>query len=727
MLRALALLLAFLFATPLHSAIRIAAPEVTNNEDDDLDGQVDEESPASCLASDGSGNYRVHFKDCSKVGYANEADSSFNSALRVTKPAGTAYTDGEIAVSGTVSAATYKVKLYGSSPAGIRACWIKSASTHGHNLDNANAATFLPEQASPGWFSDAATIKKVGSNSNFKDRINSATELTFVHGGGTLLLFIKCEADVRLGGMFLTATSGTTPTLPGETTPPPGVDPPVVTSPAIPAGTVERSTFIMTATTDQDGTCRVHWGLSSGSYTISGVGVASQNGQCSAVAGNLTANTTYFAEMRVTNANGTGDSTEVSVTTDAEAPTAGCDYFAGATTQGSANGSSDGNRFLINSFWAVAAPGKKLCLADGIYTGANSMITPPSGLSGNSLAPIIIAATNDGEVTIDGQNARNPLLLRNNDYFQIEGINVKRSSGTTVLLSDGADNNTLKRIVAWDGTSAVLASNNNSNNVFEDVAGFGVGRKIFSTQGASGTIFRRAWGAWQSSAIVGPKSTFQIGYDSDNELCENCVGTWQTSQSPIDQPTTIFRIGAGVLAKSNNRYIASLGYLRSSGSANLVALAFATNTIGDSAYRHVVLNSEISEVQFDVRNVTVDNDGPCSACDLTNTTEVAGSASVVASEWTTSNRVDVASVTALNAASANPFQASGSNGARYCFEYSGGTITAVKAWPWRMQDRINAAITAAGLSPSTFFRGSGNTVTSEIETQFGTIPAACKN
>ncbi len=78
----------------------------------------------------------------------------------------------------------------------------------------------------------------------------------------------------------------------------------------------------------------------------------------------------------------------------------GCHYYASPT--GTGNGLSPATPFKVNNFWAVAAPGKTLCLLDGAYSGSESMIDPPDNLSGTQGNPITVRALNDGAVRIDG-------------------------------------------------------------------------------------------------------------------------------------------------------------------------------------------------------------------------------------------------------------------------------------------------------------------------------------
>jgi len=59
---------------------------------------------------------------------------------------------------------------------------------------------------------------------------------------------------------------------------------------------------------------------------------------------------------------------------------AACTHY--ASPSGGGNGLSQSSPFQIANFWSVASAGKTLCLLDGVYTGANSMINPPQGLNG---------------------------------------------------------------------------------------------------------------------------------------------------------------------------------------------------------------------------------------------------------------------------------------------------------------------------------------------------------
>lgn len=75
----------------------------------------------------------------------------------------------------------------------------------------------------------------------------------------------------------------------------------------------------------------------------------------------------------------------------------------------------------------------------------------------------------------------------------------------------------------------------------------------------------------------------------------------------------------------------------------------------------------------------------------------------------------------------------GASGARNCFEYSNGTLSTTPLWPWRMDTRIKAALNrahSAGTGGTALLGSAGSgydaqTVTSEIVSRYGPIPAQC--
>jgi hypothetical protein len=410
-----------------------------------------------------------------------------------------------------------------------------------------------------------------------------------------------------------------------------------------------------------------------------------------------------------------------------------CTHYASPTGFGS--GVSPSQPFKIADFWPRAKPGYTLCLLDGQYSGSASTITPPSGLSGKALAPITIRALNDGAALIDGENLRNPVLLRNNHWFIIEGINAKRSPGTVVLISALSNNNIVRRVCAWDtqltANNHVFQTDNGSNNVFEDVCGFGIGRKIFESYRGTGNAFRRAWGQWSRSTVIGPKMTYSIGYKSTGSVCENCIGTWDETPmggAAIDQPTTILGMGTQDVTLNgcaNNKFLGSLAYIRDVDKADKISgVAREANSAADCyTYQDVVLyiqpGTHTNLRPFQLLNDTVGGKDKI----LNRATEIGGAASIIGSQWQITGRIDTNSVpTGVD----NIWNGSSSNGARLCKRYQNGVLTTQPLWPWSMDQRIRAALILAGKNPDATFGGAGKTLTDLMETIFGTIPSSCK-
>ena len=218
-------------------------------------------------------------------------------------------------------------------------------------------------------------------------------------------------------------------------------------------------------------------------------------------------------------------------------PLAGTVYYAAPTVLGTGDGLSPGNAFQICSFTrdsTRAVAGNKLWLLDGHYTGLCSMIQPATGLSGDPGSLITVMALNDGAVDIDGEGARSPLRLNStNNYWHIEGIDF-HSSNTSVC-GIQSSNNILRRAVCWDGpddynyhvvtvTGTVPWDTvHGVNNLIEDVAAFGYGRKSFENFNNTGNTFRRIYARPERSLNSGPKRCFQDAYHSGGAVVDNMI------------------------------------------------------------------------------------------------------------------------------------------------------------------------------------------------------------
>ncbi|MBN2495925.1 MAG: hypothetical protein JXR96_15140, partial [Deltaproteobacteria bacterium] len=241
------------------------------------------------------------------------------------------------------------------------------------------------------------------------------------------------------------------------------------------------------------------------------------------------------------------------------------DYY--ASPDGAGDGLSPEAPFRIADFWDVAQPGDVLVLLDGVYTGDESMITPPQSLSGTSGAPITIKAAHDGQVLIDGEHARQPLYFKYSSHFIIEGINACCSNSDVIEFEYATEFNVIRRVVAWDAdpnsNSVVFGCSGMEGNVFEDVAGWGTGRKILGLGGqAYRTVFRRAFFRWSGFNTTEWKLGATFTYYSEETLMENCIGTWDTfGPSDDSQTVAIYGVDQGHNSTlGGHRVLGCIGY-----------------------------------------------------------------------------------------------------------------------------------------------------------------------
>jgi hypothetical protein len=395
-----------------------------------------------------------------------------------------------------------------------------------------------------------------------------------------------------------------------------------------------------------------------------------------------------------------------------------CDYYASPT--GTGDGRSSSSPFRVQKFWSVAAPGKTLCLLDGSYTGTESMIKPPGGLSGTPTNPITIKALNDGKVLIDGQNSRGPAILYQNDYFVLEGFNACCSNHNVITISgprdvgNGSDHTIVRRVVAWDaflgGNSKPFQIAYSKEVLLEDVAGFGTGRKIFEIYHSNKVTIRRAWGRWEGSTRnPGPKQTFACRYGSTGSTCENLLGTWSGEAQPEaiipDQRQGIF-VGSDLLLGSIAYIEHGAQYTTDRG----VYLSGDNGIVIKDVVSYVGPSASLSHIKpFLLQPASA----PLAANPIvTKITSIGGTTDKFGSEWKMTHRLDIATMS--NAV--NIF--TGSTGAQVCYRYINGTLTTTPLWPWPMNQRILEATKMAGRSPVD--------VTATIERLFGSIPTQCR-
>jgi hypothetical protein len=407
-----------------------------------------------------------------------------------------------------------------------------------------------------------------------------------------------------------------------------------------------------------------------------------------------------------------------------------CQYFASPT--GTGNGLSPSSPSKIANFWSVASPGKTLCLLDGKYVGSQSMIDPPDYLSGTAGSPITIRALNDGRVTIDGQGTLQPVLLRYNDYFVLEGFNVHSSrDDVSVIEVNQANNNILRRIVGWDAGSAkaIFAVTRAAKNVLEDCAGFGVARKILSSaQDGNNTTVRRFWGMWEESTTIGPKMTVAPVYNNRGMLIENSIFNWNSRMSSIDQPYALLSMNRidSTDRRAFTKIYGSIGYVTSADEGYLPPQQFMISLLDHIELKDVVSiyppGLYLNKRTFILANCMTAASGgsPCAAPMLKaeNLTSIGGSGLSISSMWAKTNIKSGPDIKTVYPAGQSLFVNSGNYGATICKRYKDGALTNEPLWPWPMNQRIITAMIAAGKQPVD--------VTGTIEQMFGLIPTQCR-
>ena len=273
-----------------------------------------------------------------------------------------------------------------------------------------------------------------------------------------------------------------------------------------------------------------------------------------------------------------------------------CTHYASPTGQGAACTASAPCK--VSSWWPLAGPGTTLCLRDGLYTGTESMITPPPGTRGTQAAPITVRAERDGAVTLDAGHTQQPVWLRwhaqsalSNDWFVIEGVNVTkfRSAGFDVSGSD----NIVRRVIAYHGTTrdATIRCRLTSWAIASraiDCAGWGMNmRKVFNmSQGGDlqGAGFQRCWGEWNdhTQGESDPTNTMQVGYNTIHMRWENVIVTWDLlgDHSNAEGPISFFNANNTTPAPSpstTSHVLGTIGYIRPGANFSALNVAFAHN------------------------------------------------------------------------------------------------------------------------------------------------------
>ena len=109
----------------------------------------------------------------------------------------------------------------------------------------------------------------------------------------------------------------------------------------------------------------------------------------------------------------------------------GLTHYVATVAVGTGDHSSVANAGLASTVWSKLVPGATVYFLEGTYVGATNMLTPTPGISGTKDAYITLKAHEEGTVFIDGENARQPLVLNNTKYVLVEGFDIGNSNTHT--------------------------------------------------------------------------------------------------------------------------------------------------------------------------------------------------------------------------------------------------------------------------------------------------------
>lgn len=415
-----------------------------------------------------------------------------------------------------------------------------------------------------------------------------------------------------------------------------------------------------------------------------------------------------------------------------------------ASPTGSGSTCSQGAPCTVATALTASVAGDIVTLLDGTYQGANSMVAPPTGLSGTAAAPITIRALNDGAVTIDGQFTHVPLLMNANNWWVVEGINLRNASAASAVMdmwSGAPSNNIFRRVIAHDTTN-VSGQNSmgavilvgGSTNLFEDVAAFGVGTStirfiVFGGIPRGSNVLRRVWARHEGALnTFNTHETLFANYTlMPDQLVENSLFTWSGEQSEsagggvTNDYITKFNQNS---ATGTQRFLGSMTYLKCNAVRvePLGAFVASPDAAGNLLVQDAIVVIEngcwTAKSGFSLRG------GGAGTKTATRLSTWGGSGNDI-SGWTTSGINYSATFPGTNP---NPWTGSG---ATACKRYVDGVLTNTPLWPWPMDARIKAALAAAGRTALAGTAGTGsqthaaNTVSSEIITLLGAIPDSC--
>ena len=440
-------------------------------------------------------------------------------------------------------------------------------------------------------------------------------------------------------------------------------------------------------------------------------------------------------------------------------PAPPCTHY--ASPDGDGDGATEATPFLIADFWPGAAAGDVLCLLNGTYTGSASTIAPPATLSGTASAPITVQAMHEGEVLLDGQYTYLPIDI-DGSFYHIRGLNACRSRRSVYMI--GGDDVSFFRCTGWDaadGNYNIFSTHGCLRTLFEDCAGWGVCRKVFScSQHGDDCTLRRIFSRWDGSHVIGPKISVTMAYNNYGMTMESSIVTWggnamnetymlrEYDGTPVSPTNTItdhdvFYAYAlvGVDRQdeetiTNSSVLGTLVYARNSDRlpTDIIGGVMGGRATDVASFSNltVILGSDHSHVR-PLHMYKFDGGAgkglDCPVCDrrLESSTIVGtGTSSIATGEngWQLNDVVQTDDM----ANAPNPFDGPGTNGSRMCYRVVNRQTTNEPLWPWPMDQRIKEAMELSGYPSVTHgLAVDDGLITTSVEDLMGPIPAACRS
>ena len=421
----------------------------------------------------------------------------------------------------------------------------------------------------------------------------------------------------------------------------------------------------------------------------------------------------------------------------------------------------------------VVQCGQILQLNNGVYTGTRYMLNfVGAGLAGKSCTAgneIVVRAETDGGVFIDGQFTNTPWWMGGagfggvQAFWVFEGFDIGNAGPLDYVFS-GAPRNSIFRRICLSNTRLITEQIHNNvhvwgtggiGNTWEDICAFGVGRNTFIT-GAEPTdgnnIYRRIWVRFEGSpSPLEDGLTAQLNYVTGGapggNRHENIISVYRPEQN-------IFQFGGtphpGMVMRERtfatdfiNGWIAygNDGFTGPNHAANGLWYAdrWGTGAGGIRQHSDIFVDSR-SQPNSSPGDFQCILDGWVACTSSTNRLTVIRTPSqpdIIFTNWASSNINQGTNLATLPNFYTGAAQGGSGVGARNCFEYQNSVLTSTALWPWRMDDRIKAALAranAAGTGGTALdgVAGSGgtsswaaNTVTSEIVSRYGAPPPEC--